>query len=130
MAKKVGYVLGEIGWEYNDEFSYRPESGGSNACAVYLDKQKADDEAERLNINHIHGENLACYSGDGLHGILRWKANDEEQFLEWANKELGMKWSKDDGEYEVPANLPNAKCKELLNRITIRFWEVLEVEIR
>lgn len=49
MAKQVGYVLSEIGWEYNDENYHRPECDGGTPRKVYLNKQKAMTACAELN---------------------------------------------------------------------------------
>ena len=46
---KTAFVVVEIGWEYNDEFYYRGESGGGTPRKIYLDKVNAQTEADRLN---------------------------------------------------------------------------------
>jgi hypothetical protein len=54
--KKIGYVLMEIGWEYNDENYYRPESEGGTPKKVFMDLAKANRECAELNEaskNHI-----------------------------------------------------------------------------
>jgi hypothetical protein len=129
MAKQKGWVLAEIGWEYNDEYNYRPEYGGSTAQAVYMNKDDAVAECERLNCIGIRGINLGEYGGDGLSGILKCGVS-EDVFVKWANETLGTKWSPDECEFAVPDGLMHAQYKDLLNRISIRFWEVLEVDIR
>jgi hypothetical protein len=129
MAKQKGWVLAEIGWEYNDEYNYRPEYGGSKAQAVYLEKGDADAECERLNCIGIRGAELGSYGGDGLNGVLSRKVSTEE-FLEWANKTLKVEWTDDSYPFEVPEGLSHAVYKGLLERVSIRFWEVLEVEVR
>ena len=49
MAKQVGYVLCEIGWEFNDENHHRSECGGGTPRKVYLNKQKATTACAELN---------------------------------------------------------------------------------
>ena len=35
------YILGEVGFEYNDEISYTPENGGSHPLKILFDKEEA-----------------------------------------------------------------------------------------
>lgn len=49
MATKTIYILSEIGWEYNDENYYRPESGGGTPVKAYSTREKAQDECNKLN---------------------------------------------------------------------------------
>ena len=49
MAKQVGYVLSEIGWEYNDENYHRPECDGVTPRKIFLDKHKATRACAEAN---------------------------------------------------------------------------------
>lgn len=44
-----GFVLMEIGWEYDDENYYRPEGRGGTPQKVFTDPAKAIEEVNRLN---------------------------------------------------------------------------------
>lgn len=45
-----GYVVLEIGWEYNDETYSRHEDGGGIPIVVYKDLATAVSSAEKLNV--------------------------------------------------------------------------------
>ncbi len=47
---KTGYVIQEIGWEYNDEYYYQSADGGGTARKVFLNKDKAEAERDRLDV--------------------------------------------------------------------------------
>lgn len=49
MATKTVYILTKIGWEYNDENYYRPESEGCIPVKAYSTKEKAQAECDKLN---------------------------------------------------------------------------------
>jgi hypothetical protein len=49
MATKTVYILSKIGWEYNDETYYRPESEGGTPVKAYSTKEKAQAECDKLN---------------------------------------------------------------------------------
>lgn len=46
------FVLQEVGWEYNDENYYRPETGGGKPLKVYHDKKAAAEAALELTANN------------------------------------------------------------------------------
>jgi len=46
MTKK--YLLMELSWEYNDEYYYRPESGGGNPVKLFNTKEAAMKERDTL----------------------------------------------------------------------------------
>ena len=43
------HVVSEIGWEYNDENYFRPESGGVKPLRGYKNKATAETECDKLN---------------------------------------------------------------------------------
>lgn len=49
MAKKIGFCVIKIGWEYNDENYYRADSGGGNPVKVFSTREKAKAECDRWN---------------------------------------------------------------------------------
>lgn len=49
MARVTVFIVSKIGWEYNDEIYYRPESEGVTPVVAYRDKKKAQAECDRLN---------------------------------------------------------------------------------
>ena len=49
MAKTTVYILSRIGWEYNDEVYFRPESEGGTPIAAYGTKERAQAECDKRN---------------------------------------------------------------------------------
>jgi hypothetical protein len=49
MAKRTVYIVSKIGWEYNDENYYRPESEGGMPVKAYSTREKAQAEVDKLN---------------------------------------------------------------------------------
>lgn len=49
MAKKIGFCVVKIGWEYDDEKYYRADSGGGVPLKVFVDRNKAEAECEKMN---------------------------------------------------------------------------------
>ena len=47
--KEKVYILVKIGWEYNDEYYYRPESEGGRPVLAFRDFGKASAECNRRN---------------------------------------------------------------------------------
>lgn len=43
------FIIQEIGWEYTDEYYYRPESRGGVPKIMYTDKAKAEKVCKELN---------------------------------------------------------------------------------
>ena len=53
MAKRTVYIVSQIGWEYNDEYYYRPESEGGKPVIAYSTKEKAQAECDTRNAHLI-----------------------------------------------------------------------------
>ena len=49
MAKKTVYIVSKIGWEYNDETYYRPESEGGTPVLAFSTQAKAQAECDKRN---------------------------------------------------------------------------------
>ena len=47
------FVVMEIGWEYNDENYYRPESGGGIPTTAYRSKVEAQSACYEMNIDKV-----------------------------------------------------------------------------
>lgn len=50
---KTLYTVIEIGYEYNDEIMYQPESGGGTPLVAYTTKERAQKEVDALNKKSI-----------------------------------------------------------------------------
>jgi hypothetical protein len=50
-----GYVIMSAAWAYNDEYYYQHEGSPGFAHAVYLDREKAEAEAQRLDLDQVAG---------------------------------------------------------------------------
>lgn len=48
-AGTKAWALVKIGWEYDDEYYFRPECGGGTPVKVFLDKEAAEAECANLN---------------------------------------------------------------------------------
>lgn len=69
MATKTVYILSKIGWEYNDETYYRPESEGGVPVKAYSTKEKAQAECDKLNapLLKLDPESGYVRESDGSH---------------------------------------------------------------
>ena len=61
MAGKTGYVVLEIGWEYNDEYYRRPESEGGKPMYVLATMKEAATRAEKMNRMRIEADRQSGY---------------------------------------------------------------------
>ena len=56
------WVIAEVGWEYNDEFTYA--EGAFPRTQLYFDKTQADAECERLCAEYFAAETPAEFEAD------------------------------------------------------------------
>jgi hypothetical protein len=71
------FVVVRVGYEYNDENYYRPESEGGLPIKVFDSKEEANDYCREANINEFrrlgtpgkYGMELSTYDYDHLDGV-------------------------------------------------------------
>lgn len=127
----TGYVVTEIGYEYNDEIYYQGESGGGTPVKVYLDKEKAQSETDRLNLEALVTCEIGQYAYD-LSEII----NDMDSFEKIIRKydkqaEVSVDDSYQLGEWfsSHASKFSNADKKKLLDLVSLEFYTLAEVEI-
>lgn len=121
MVKK-GYVIQQLGYEYNDETYYRPEDGGGNPVVVIIDEATAKKRMMELEIKQWKTESIGhhCYSWDEI-------AEDENEF-EKALEAMGMD-PEDDYDLNIPKDATDEQIKRLIKASTLRFYEIIEVDV-
>jgi len=67
MAKKIVYILSKIGWEYNDETYYRPESEGGTPVMAYSTEAKAQAECDKHNAHLKNNKGEDGYVTEALY---------------------------------------------------------------
>ncbi len=120
--EKKGYVIQKLGYEYNDETYYRPEDGGGNPVIVMTDEVVAKKKFMELEIEAWRGETVGNY-GYNLDEV----ASDESEFekaLEAMGLEVDDLWN-----VEIPKTATDDQIKRLIKASSIRFHEIVEVEI-
>lgn len=127
----TGYVITEIGYEYNDEIYYQSESGGGTPVKVYLDKEKAQADLDQLNLESLVTCEIGQYAYD-MNDIV----DDMEAFekiLKKYDKEgsLDMEDSYELGEWfsSNASKFSNTDKKKLLELVSLEFYTLTEVEI-
>lgn len=79
------YVLMEAGWEYDDNIHWLSGSGGGNPQKVFEDKEKAETEATRKNLEDfkdlVKSGDIREY-GYNLDDMLSDTATEDDLFFE------------------------------------------------
>lgn len=68
MATKTVYILSKIGWEYNDETYYRPESEGGTPVFAFTTEEKAQKECDKRNAHLKDNKGEDGYIHEALDG--------------------------------------------------------------
>lgn len=127
MEKKKGYIVLEVGFEYDDE-SYNTGNYGTTYEApnkVFLDEEKAMAEFKQKTFEKLRGEDLGRYGGDGLDGICNKGMNDE--FSKICKEEFGI--DTDDYDIEIPEKATDEQLGKILECLKIKFFEIVEVDL-
>lgn len=119
MATKV-YIVCKLGFEYNDEYYYRPESEGGLPEAVFESREEAQKEMERRNALAFAGIEPREYGY--LRDISDSSETEVEAILEPFMKKGTYSWGID----EKTSLTDLRRIAKLFNRL--KFYEIFEVE--
>lgn len=124
---KKGYVILEIGYEYNDEIYHTGNYGESYEAPnkIYTDKVKADADLVTKNLEKFKGLELGyyCYGIDEI-------THDEQGLIDFLNNELKMNVKEDEfWDVHLPNDMTDEQCKALMKLINLEFYTIHEVEI-
>lgn len=124
--KIKAYVVLSQHFEYDDNY-YNSQDGGT-PVKVFLNRDKAEEEAARKNIVEICGCNLDNYSYN-----LREGGTEVLEELKSVVKRAGGKVNYEEGGYNIRVSLPdNVKLdyvREILDILGIWFHSVEEVDV-
>ena len=126
------YVVMECGWEYNDQYMYRPECGGGNPVKVFTSLRDAKEFARHLtlkNFKFFRDDRWASLSeyiteGEGVESLF----NEEGVKL---LREAGAITTEDEWYVELDLKkLVDAQLQKLATCLQDPhyFYEVVEIE--
>jgi hypothetical protein len=124
-----GYIVLEVGWEYNDEYYY---SGNGNTyeapSEVFTDKEKADALCKKRNIKAYKGTELASYIQDLGDELVRGYSEDD--IYDYIEKTFGEEANREYFEYSVPMDATDKQVEGLMKMLKLRFFVVKSVNIK
>ena len=145
---KKGYVVQEVGYEYNDEYFYRGESGGGIAKFVFFTPEKAQSKIYELIADLVQngdkdwrGKPIGyrpftfCDNGDGIEFDTRAV---EKLNVALGQMVEGKSFDYDEDDYDfmdwqLPTGLNSEQsmiiAKILIDDFKIVLYEVVEVEV-
>lgn len=125
----TGYVVVQVGYDYNDEIYSRSDSGG-NPTKIYLNYQKAQAEVNRLNMQELLTCEIGQYAYD-LEDIIIDMAEFEKILRKYDTKNsLDMDDSYALSEW-FTTNSKKFSSEDMVKvctLISLNFYELVEVE--
>jgi hypothetical protein len=147
-APAVGFVVSEIGYEYNDEHYYTPESEGVTPQEIFFDKAKADAHCREQNVaafRKIFGgqtrtsggytwrscSTLGEYGYEPLAVFDKGRVGDAEDARDRLAAIFGLSYEEvgDPDEFTIPKGATDDQISRLIDITTIRFYSVHEVPV-
>jgi hypothetical protein len=127
MKKEKGYLVLEVGYEYNDEY-YSTGNYGTTYEApkkVFLNEETAMAELKQKTFEKLRGEDLGRYGGDGLDGIC--KKNTQDEFSKICQEEFGI--DTDEYDIEIPKDATDEQLMKIIECLKLEFFKLVEVEL-
>lgn len=130
MKKLIGYVVMERGFEYNDEIN--SESEGGTPKKIIFNKDDANKEVKRLNIEKLKSTSITDYTYD-IEDVLSVDVEEFEKLLESINESHGgkekPKYQWQDDTYSIHPKATDEELEKVYKAISLRFYECVEVEV-
>jgi hypothetical protein len=125
--EKKGYIVLEIGWEYNDEYYSTGNYGEMYEAPseIFIDKDKAKAEWLKKEIASLKGVNLMNYIGE--QDLTDYLTTDEETFEKFLKDTWNLEL--DDYEIEIPQKAKDEDIIKLIGLISLRFFKLHEITI-
>lgn len=118
---KTGYIIQEIGYEYNDEYYYKGENGGGTPKMIFADESLAKKKMLELEIKRWKKQRIGDFLGeDGYYEI------EDNKEVKKILDELGIKDLYND---PIPSSASDEQIKKLMKLLGLIFHEILEVDI-
>lgn len=142
----TAYVVQEVGYEYNDEYYYRPENQGGIPKFVFTEEKKAQEKIIELVASEVIADQKSWRNGDMIGAEPFMYACDydgpefsQEQFDQFCDVIAEMVGGENfqRGNYEelwdwrLPAGLSLEQRQILAKMLTemgVVFYEIVEVE--
>jgi len=124
MENKKGYIVLEVGFEYDDQYYSTGNYGAmyEKPSKLFLDKEKAIVFCKKESIKKLSGLYLGLYSEEGVDSLI--KSGMMEKF-DQIMEELGL--DKDD--FQIPTTATYEQLEQIFDCLKIEFFKVAEIEI-
>jgi hypothetical protein len=122
MSAKI-WVVSRYGWEYDDSRYYRPESDGTTPVAACTFAEMAHNICKERNIRELRDLG-SCGLKDYISSYdIDLDDNESQEFLK-------SHFLDDDLDFTLsPREIPEDILLEVMERFSLNFYEVIEVEL-
>lgn len=125
------YVVMAVGYEYNDEINYRPESGGGDPIQVFYDKNLAELYVKQKNLEEYRKRfvpSKECrYYTEGLgHYAYDFQEIDCTGKLKEVLSDLGLD-PDDCYEMTLPADISDDDLRKVVENCNVSFYELVAI---
>lgn len=117
------YVISEIGWEYNDNYYYQPECGGSSPIIAYKNRLRAEKECLAKNAERARW----LSKNDRLSEYLDEDGLDDD--LEEVITKLGGIVNLGNNSVKLPPDASDILVMQICDILGVRFYEIAELEL-
>lgn len=123
------YVVGKIGYEYNDEIYYKGGSGGIEPVTVYTSKERATAEAQKANLEQFLKEDFMAYCYD-VEDIFN-DINSAQKLLEKYGYEERLSELAYEGDevMSIIKQMTQSDQLAFIETINLQFFDVREVKL-
>jgi hypothetical protein len=128
MTKETFYMVGEVGFEYNDEVYHLPESGGVTPIKLFRTEQAAEVEVAKLTMARLKkGEDLMQYCYE-FREICTTYFNEAREIVEKYDANIDLR-NLEYGELErVMGTFSDEDLLEFIHTLDIEFFSIIAVE--
>ncbi len=127
MTQRV-WVIVEVTWEYNDEYSYSSDGDSGRPALAFTTEAAAKEACMRKNVAAMRSDdNLCNYNGNDGWEALAGSEEDAQGKLRKFCDSIGCETG--DNSLSVPPKVTYENCVKLYGMISLCFYSVEEIAI-
>jgi hypothetical protein len=126
------YIILKKGYEYNDEIYSEFDSGAGRPHRVFLNRESANKECQKLDIKEFKETNITEYAYD-IEDVLNCTESELLEYCKSLNDKYGKpesisRWDRPD-DYRLNANATEEESIKYANMVGLSFFSVEECEV-
>lgn len=128
METNKGYVVLEVGWQYNDEYHHTGNYGVTYEAPkkFYTKFENAVEEYKKQNFEMLRTERLCKYTSGNWDSLCNKGMADQFRKLFLEEFEIDVE---EDYDFRIPKTATDEQLTKILECLKIKFFEIVEIEI-